>query len=261
MSPVLVFDRVSVRYQPQEPCVLEQCSFSVAAGERVALLGLNGCGKTTALLAATGLLPFEGAIEVDGIVLGPTTAVDVRKRLGFLFSSPDHQLLFPRVVDDVAFGPMRHGESAARAQEQARVMLEELGVGEHWDHSPFHLSHGQRQRVALAGVLVTDPAVLLLDEPTLALDPPGRRSLAAMLRSRSTAMLIATHDIAFAMQTCARFLVFRPGAHCVDEVTAPEAQHCLDAQQPLRSGTDEQKPASPGGGSEGATGRIFRTGS
>ena len=126
MNAALEFDRVTLRYRPQDALVLEQCSFRIDAGERVALLGLNGCGKTTVLLAATGLLPFEGAITVDGITLTPRSAGRVRTRLGFLFSSPDHQILFPRVIDDVAFALARQGCSHREAEQRADAMLDAL---------------------------------------------------------------------------------------------------------------------------------------
>ena len=91
----------------------------------------------------------------------------------------------------------------------------------------MHLSHGQQQRVALAGVLVTDPAILLMDEPTLALDPPGRAALCGLLRARHNAMLLATHDVAFARASSQRCLAFTPGARSVTEMTFEQAEKML----------------------------------
>jgi energy-coupling factor transporter ATP-binding protein EcfA2 len=112
------------------------------------------------------------------------------------------------------------------AQEKAIATLDKLGAKGLAERSPFQLSHGQRQRIALAGALVTNPAVILLDEPSSALDPRGRISLADALRSISSSILIATHDVEFASRTCNRFLVL-----C--EQGLRECRNCSDAEASL----------------------------
>lgn len=131
----------------------------------------------------------------------------IRERIGFLFNVPEDQLLFPRVLDDVAYGLLRRRITEKIVHEKALAALELLGIAGLADRSPFQLSHGQRQRVALAGALVTDPAVLLLDEPSSALDHRGRKSLAGILQSVDSAMLLATHDVDFAEPVCTRFCI------------------------------------------------------
>ncbi|HUT77462.1 MAG TPA: ABC transporter ATP-binding protein [Polyangia bacterium] len=210
-TPIIEFLEVSVRYEPDEQPTLADVTFSVAAGERVALIGLNGSGKTTLLMAAVGLVPHRGGIVVDGIPLGRRTAARIRDRVGFLFNVPEDQLLFPRVADDVAFGLLRRGASPEEARAGAQRALESLGIGDLAVSPVHHLSHGQKQRVALAGALAAQPSILLLDEPSAGLDPPGKRALARLLSARDAAMIIATHDLEFARRVCSRYLVLRDG--------------------------------------------------
>jgi energy-coupling factor transporter ATP-binding protein EcfA2 len=226
MNPVLEFKSVTVRYPGNSGNTVTDVSFHVHPDERVALFGLNGSGKTTLLLAAVGLAPFAGDIFIDGIPVEKKTLQKARDRTGFLFTIPEDQILFPRVLDDVSYGLVRRGEPRKAAYEKALAALAALGVSDLAEHSPFQLSHGQRQRVALAGALVTTPSVLLLDEPTSGLDPLGRLSLAGLLRSVNSSILIATHDVEFASRTCSRFLVL-----CDRELR--ECRDCGDAKQCL----------------------------
>ena len=207
MNPVLEFKSVSIRYPGSAADTVSDVSFHVHPDERVALFGLNGSGKTTLLLAAVGLVPFTGEIFIDGIPVEKKTLQKARDRTGFLFNIPEDQILFPRVLDDVAYGLIRKGVSLQESHKKAIAMLDMLGAKGLAECSPFQLSHGQRQRIALAGALVTNPAVILLDEPSSALDPRGRISLADVLRSIPSSILIATHDVEFASRTCNRFLV------------------------------------------------------
>lgn len=227
MTDPLSFEDVTVRYHREQSPVLRNISLSMKQGEKVALLGLNGSGKTTLLLAAAGLLPFEGKIRVDGILLEKHTLGAVRERIGFLFHPPEDQFLFPRVIDDVAFALARHGVPRKEAHATSRDMLDRLGVTELAEETPFHLSHGQRQRVALAGALVSQPPLLLLDEPSAALDPPGKKSLAHLLAGLHSAMLIATHDIPFVSRVCTRFLVLANSRILLDATDEREAENCL----------------------------------
>lgn len=212
----LEFDGVTVRYDPDAPPVLAGVTFGLDQGERAALVGLNGSGKTTLLLAAVGLVGHEGRIAVDGLRLGRRTAAEVRRRTGFLFNAPEDQILLPQVLEDVSFGPMRQGESRDAAGRLAGEMLDRMGAAGLARVPVQHLSHGQKQRVALAGALVTRPPLLLLDEPTSSLDLPGRRSLARTLDGFGAAMLVASHDLEFSARLCRRFIVLEGGRIAYD---------------------------------------------
>jgi energy-coupling factor transporter ATP-binding protein EcfA2 len=220
MNTTLTLRNVRVRYRPDAPDALCGVSLALSAGERCALLGLNGSGKTTLLAAIAGLLPYSGTIEVDGIALAPATLRRVRDRLGFLFGTPDDQLLFPQVLDDVAFTLERRGASRDEARRRAAAMLDELGIGGLASSAPHQLSQGQRQRVALAGVLVADPPLVLMDEPTSSLDPVGREELARRLDRQRAALLVATHDADFARRVARRFIVLDAG-RIVEDTDSP----------------------------------------
>jgi cobalt/nickel transport system ATP-binding protein len=210
-ASVLDFRDVVVRYDDAVPPALDHCTFDVRAGERVALLGANGSGKTTILMASVGLVPHRGTIRVCGDVLDTARPERVRSHVGILFSMPEDQLLFPRVLDDVAFSLTSRGIANGEALHRARAALDSLDAGHLADRSPYRMSRGQRLRAALAGTLVTQPPLLLLDEPSGGLDPAGRRLLIRHLGALSSTMLIATHDIDFAAQCCHRWLLVDGG--------------------------------------------------
>jgi cobalt/nickel transport system ATP-binding protein len=220
--PALVLRKVTIRYEAGGPAIINDASFSVQAGERIALVGLNGSGKTTLLMAVVGLAPHDGEIEICGIPLSRRTLTAVRERIGFLFNVPDDQLLFPKVIDDVAFGLLRRGRLSTEAASRALATLHSLGVGHLAEASLHHLSHGQKQRVALAGALVCEPPLLLLDEPSAALDPPGKRSLARLLEGQEAAMVVATHDLEFAARLCTRFIMLEEGSVVLNSADAKE---------------------------------------
>jgi len=226
--PALELGDVTVRYHHEDRPILAGVSFALAPGERAALLGLNGSGKTTLLSAVAGLVAHEGEIRVAGDRLDHRTAGRIRDGLGFLFNVPEDQLLFPRVLDDAAFGLVRRGLPPVAALERARRALGVLGVEALAEAPLHHLSHGQKQRVALAGTLVTEPALLLLDEPTAGLDPPGKRALSALLGRLDAAVLLATHDLEFAAGLCTRFLLLEAGRIALDAQDLSELRRRWD---------------------------------
>ena len=217
MAEVLVCKNVSVRYEPDMPPTLSGISFLLDEGQRVALVGLNGTGKTTLLMALAGLVPHDGEISICGTRLTRRTVAQIRGDVGFLFNVPEDQLLFPKAVEDVAFGLVRRGCETGEAFQRARCALDDLGVGHLAEVPLHHLSHGQKQRVALAGSLVTNPRLLLLDEPSAGLDPVGKRELADILGALGSTQLIATHDLDFADRLCARILLLEKGTIAAEQ--------------------------------------------
>lgn len=214
--PALEFDSVSVTYEGDSRPSLQNITLRIASGERVALLGNNGSGKTTLLYAAAGLVPCTGTIRVGGELLGRSTRETIRTRLGFLFSNPEDQILLPRVLDDVAFALSRRGMPMSEQHDKAGAILRRLDVEALAERSPHQLSQGERLRVALAGALIGEPPLLLLDEPSENLDPPGKRRLASILVEAKAAMLLATHDLRFAARCCQRYVVLAEGAIVAD---------------------------------------------
>ena len=211
MALALELRSVTVRYPGAQAPTLTNLELALGEGERVALVGLNGSGKTSLLLAIVGLVPHEGQLKVAGELLSAATQAALRRKVGFLFNVPEDQLLFPTVSEDVAFGLVSAGLPHEQAEQRAAEVLASLGIGELAHKNVHLLSHGQKQRVALAGALVSKPPLLLLDEPTAGLDPPARLALAELLRKLDSAQLIATHDLDFVERLGARVLVLEQG--------------------------------------------------
>ena len=169
-------------------------SLTVAPGERVLLVGAIGSGKTTLLLRLVGLLDGPGRVRVGELELGPASRSAIRRRVGFLWQSPDDGLLLPRVLDDVAFGPINDGCSVPAAEDRARTWLGRLGIGELATRPVRSLSGGEKQLVALAGILAREPGLLLLDEPAAFLDRSARQRLREALERLPATQLMVTHD-------------------------------------------------------------------
>ncbi|MDB5306775.1 MAG: cbiO [Gemmataceae bacterium] len=193
-------------------------SFAVEPGECVAIVGPNGAGKTTLFLRLCGVLPGKpGEVAVGG--LDPADPAQRRKLpevVGVVFQNPDDQLFSPTVAEDVAFGPLNLGASPAEAKTRVADALRAVGMPEAGDRVPFQLSGGEKRRAALAGVLAMRPAVLLLDEPSMFLDPRGRRELIGVVRGLPGTKLIATHDLDLVLDTCSRVLVLDGGQLAAD---------------------------------------------
>lgn len=207
----LFLESLTARYPGSSRPALDGATLSVAAGERIALLGLNGSGKTTLLNAVVGLVPFTGTAEVCGIPVCGKRLREVRARIGFLFGVPDDQILFPNVLEDVAYSLRQRGVPKESRESHAQAVLASLGIADLAAASPYTLSQGQRQRVALAGVLAGQPDLLLLDEPSASLDPVGQAELVRLLQPLPSALIMATHDIAFAERICSRFVLLDSG--------------------------------------------------
>lgn len=201
---------------------LDGVDFRLEEGESVALLGANGSGKTTFLLCVTGLLAGEGFTRVCGVPVIKPNLPAVRRKIGVVFQDSESQLFMPTALEDVAFGPLNLGMTPADAQARARSALRQVGMEAAEAKAPYHLSAGEKKRVAIAGVLAMRPEVLALDEPTTFLDPPAQRSLIHLLRELPQAKMIVTHDAAFARAVCGRAVFFErgriAGAGAVDDL-------------------------------------------
>jgi cobalt/nickel transport system ATP-binding protein len=192
----------------------------IERGERVALLGPNGAGKTTLVLHLNGILDTgEGMVRVGGLPVERAHLKEIRRRVGIVFQDPDDQLFMPTVREDVAFGPANFGVPVEELGARVDRALEAVGMAEHADRSPLHLSGGQRRRVALATVLACDPEILVLDEPSSNLDPVARRELAEVLLGLGRTMLMVTHDLPYALQLCPRSVVLDDGVVVADGPT------------------------------------------
>ena len=218
-APSVRLEGVTYAY-PDGHLALDGIDLTIARGERVALLGPNGAGKTTLVLHLNGILsPRRGGVAIDGLAVARDTVREVRRRVGIVFQDPDDQLFMPTVAEDVAFGPANFGVAAGELAARVDEALATVGMSEHRDRSPLHLSGGQRRRVALATVLSCRPEVLVLDEPSSNLDPVARRELADVLLGLGTTMLMVTHDLPYALQLCPRSVVIDEGRIVADGPT------------------------------------------
>ena len=217
MSAAVAVEDLAFTYPGEHHPVFDGLDITIEAGERVALLGPNGSGKTTLALHLNGLLRSQrGEIVISGLALDDDTLADIRRRVSLVFQDPNDQLFMHRVRDDVAFGPANLGfddVEIARRVEQALIDVGATGLA---DQAPHHLSGGERRRAAVASVLSMDPEILVLDEPTSGIDPLGRHELADLLSSLPQTQLVVTHDLPFALATCARSLVLDEGKIALD---------------------------------------------
>ncbi|GIE78356.1 putative ABC transporter ATP-binding protein [Actinoplanes philippinensis] len=203
---------------------LHGIDLTIAEGERVALLGPNGAGKTTLVLHLNGILHGgEGRVEIAGLPVTPgdrRAITEIRRRVGIVFQDPDDQLFMPTVAEDVAFGPANLGVRGPDLDDRVTEALAAVGMLEHRDQVPQHLSFGQRRRVAVATVLAMRPSLLVLDEPSSNLDPASRRELAEIIRSLPVTVLMVTHDLPYALELCPRSVILDAGRIVADAPTA-----------------------------------------
>jgi cobalt/nickel transport system ATP-binding protein len=200
MNPEIInLTEVSYTY-PDGHRALDRLSLSVAAGERVAVLGPNGAGKSTLFQLFNGLLrPDSGQVTVAGLELTQRNLGALRRKVGMVFQDSDDQLFNATVYREVAYGPMNMNLPADQLEAAVTWALEVVGLAGFRDKSPFHLSGGEKKRLALASVLAMRPEILVLDEPTNALDPKGASNLLALLneinRDLGVTLVFATHDV------------------------------------------------------------------
>lgn len=211
-DPLFRLHDVHFAYEAGRP-VLGGVDLTVSAGERIAIDGANGAGKTTLLLLMVGLLlPTAGRVFAFGH--DRTREADfreVRARAGLLFQDADDQLFCPTVGEDVAFGPLNIGKSRDEARALTARTLASLGLAGFATRITHKLSGGEKRMVALATVLAMEPAVLLLDEPTAALDEASRHRLLSLLQTLPQAMVIVSHDREVRQRLATRHLVMANG--------------------------------------------------
>ncbi len=224
MSSFVEVENLSYRH-PGSALALDRVSLQMNETENLAVLGPNGSGKTTLLLHLNGTLAGDGLVRVSGRDVSPGNLPEIRRRVGLVFQDADEQLFMPTVLEDVMFGPLNLGWSAPEAEKRAREVLSQVGLGQEvFRRPPFHLSAGEKRRVALAGILVMEPQLLLLDEPTTSLDPPGQRALLELLRALPQPKIIATHDVRFAAALSKRAVFLQNGRLLADGEIAAIAQ-------------------------------------
>lgn len=197
---------------PDGTVAIGDVSFRITHGESVAIIGANGAGKSTLLQHLNGYLePTSGSIRIGDTPLSKGTLPDIRRTVGMVFQDPDDQLFMPTVFDDVAFGPLNLGLTAADAEQRVAEVLEQVGAAHLRDKPPYHLSGGEKKRAAIATVLAMSPDILVMDEPTNGLDPFARRQLMGLLRDFRHTRIFTSHDLDMVLELCQRVIVLHRG--------------------------------------------------
>lgn len=207
----LITENLSFMYDRKNP-ILQELSFSIKPGETVGIIGANGAGKSTLLKLLVGLLSdYTGKILIDKIVVEKKTLKEIRAKVGYIFQDSDSQLFLSTVYEDVAFGPRNYGFSKEETDKKVMNALEKVHMEKLRDRQVYKLSGGQKKLAAIASVLSMEPGVILLDEPSVALDPRNRRNLMKVLNDMSCTKLIASHDLNFVKGTCQRVIFLCEG--------------------------------------------------
>lgn len=204
----------------EEKNVIDGISFRINHGESVALVGANGAGKSTLLNLLLGIdFPVKGDINIGDIPMTKKTLQIVRQRMGLVFQNSDDQLFMPTVYDDVAFGPRNFKLDEKEVDRRVNKALETVGILHLKDRPPYRLSGGEKKAAAIATVLSMEPDILVMDEPTVALDPRSRRRLINLLKEFTHTKIIATHDMDMVWETCERTILISDGKIIEDGLT------------------------------------------
>lgn len=211
-------------YNPNTPfshAALKGINLEIPEGKVTAIIGQTGSGKSTLVQHLNGLLiPTAGTLDICGYHIQPLLKIkdvkQLRKEVGLVFQFPEYQLFEETIEKDIAFGPKNFGVEETEASQLVRNILPVVGLDESYlDRSPFELSGGQKRRVAIAGILVLDPKVLVLDEPTAGLDPQGAKEMMTLFmrlnREQNKTVLLVTHDMEHVMKYCDHVIVLDHG--------------------------------------------------
>ena len=262
-GPLFELREVGFRYE--EIVAIDACSLAIERGTRVALLGANGSGKSTLLLLLDALQPpSSGAILFDGQELTPAALLDesanrdFRRRVGFVFQNPEVQLFNPTVRDEIAFGPLQLGWPTERIRAEVEVLVDRMQLRGVVERPTFRLSMGEKKRVAIASVLILDPEVILLDEPTAGLDPRSQSGVIDLLeewQGTARTVVVATHDLGVLEEIADRCLVFQQGRLVADR---PPADIVRDLELLTRTGLVHSHRHSHGPGIHHAHPHLHR---
>lgn len=218
MEPAVEIANLSFQYPDGQPA-LREVSLRVMPGERLAVVGPNGAGKSTLLLHLNGILRGEGQVRICGLPCSKENLRRIRALVGLLFQSPEDQLFSPTVYEDVAYGPIYQGLPEGEVNERVEWALDAVGMTAAAQRMPYHLSLGEKKRIALATVLAMQPQILAFDEPSAGLDPRGRRALIELLAALPQTLLVATHDLDLVRAALNRTVILDGGQVVADGPT------------------------------------------
>ena len=211
---MIEFQNVSFSYG--ETPVVENLSFSIKKGVTVGLIGANGAGKSTIMKLMLGLLSGSGQILVDGLTVNRANISEIRRKIGFVLQDSDNQMFMPTVYEDMIFGPRNYGLSKEETERKVDAVLEQLGLQALKHRHNHKISGGEKRMAAIATILAMEPEMILMDEPSTALDPVNRRTVINTINRLSQTKLIASHDLDMILDTCQRVILLSHGRIVAD---------------------------------------------
>lgn len=212
-------ENLSFAYQKARP-ILNSISFAAGENESIGIIGANGVGKSTLLKILVGLnLDFEGDVRVEEIPLEKKMLPKIREKMGYVFQDSDSQLFMTNVYEDVAFAPRNYGLSEAEVDKRVTSALERVHITHLKDQPIYQLSGGEKKLVSIATILSMTPDIILMDEPSVALDPKNRRNLINVLNEFDHLKIITSHDLDFIWDTCDRVILMAGGQIVADAAT------------------------------------------
>ena len=230
---IIEVENLCYTYDGNDERALDRMNLKIRRGRKVAFLGGNGSGKSTFFLCLNGIRrPDDGRILIDGTPVKYTRKglLDLRRKVGVVFQEPDDQLFCASVYQEISFGIMNLGADEAEAEREVERVIEELGITPFQERPAHALSGGQKKLVAIADILVMHPEVMILDEPTAALDPKHTRivqDIISKLTERGITVLMATHDMDYAYGWADEIVLMHEGKVLR---SGPPAEVCSDRQ-------------------------------
>lgn len=199
--------------------VLDHLSLHAHEEDAIGLIGANGAGKSTFLKLLTGLyLHYEGRVRIEEMPLEKAMLGKIRERIGFVFQDADNQLFTSSVYEDVAFAPRNYGFSEEEVDKRTKMALEKTGITHLASQAIYRLSGGEKKLASIATILSMTPDILLMDEPSAALDPRNRRNLIRILNEFEHLKIISSHDLDFVWDTCSRVVLLKDGHIIADDL-------------------------------------------
>lgn len=215
---MIKLENVSFEYESGLKTI-DNVSFTINKGESVGLIGANGAGKSTLLKILLGLLQYNGKAYVDDLEINKENINEIRKKLGYLLQNSDHQMFMPTVYEDMIFAPLNYGLTRVETDRRVDEVLKELNLENLKNKYNHKISGGEKRMAAIATILVMNPDVLLMDEPTIALDPRNRRNIINTINKLNNTKLIASHDLDMILETCDRVILINNGKIIADGKT------------------------------------------
>lgn len=207
----LNLEHVSYSYEKAVP-VLEDITFTAHEHDCIGLIGANGVGKSTLLKLLVGLnLNYTGSIRIEEIPVVKEMLPKIREKIGYVFQDSDSQLFMSTVYEDVAFAPRNYGLSEAEVENRVNHALEMMHIEHLKSKQIYKMSGGEKKLASIATILAMTPDIILMDEPTIALDPKNRRNLINILNEFDHLKIIASHDLDMVLDTCNRVILMADG--------------------------------------------------